>query len=64
VTEIGETGSALSEASVTLVVLRGCPACGHKHPLACSPPMPADICPGCGGPAVPPREPVLVGGED
>jgi hypothetical protein len=53
------------EASCALQFLPGCRnvlngrVCGHCHPLACKPPMPADRCPGCGAPVTAPDPPVI-----
>jgi hypothetical protein len=52
------------EPSVTLQVFRGCRSCGCRHPLKFDPPMPADRCPQCGAPSLPPEEPILVDPED
>lgn len=37
--------------TLTHQFLPRCGACGEKHPLAFTPPKPAEICPGCGGPS-------------
>lgn len=48
------------EPAMSMTVLRGCVTCGHKHPLAYTPPMPADKCPGCGRPVQAPSAPMSV----
>lgn len=48
---VATTAAGRYEPSLTRQFLPGCRACGHRHPLAMTPPAPADTCPGCGGPA-------------
>ena len=48
------SGLVLGEVLSSRQVLRGC-ACGTPHPLACNPPQPTLICPGCGLCAAPPE---------
>lgn len=47
------------EAETERVLLSRCQVCGHRHPLACQPPEPPDVCPGCGLPAAQPGKPHL-----
>ena len=50
-------GSLRIEAETERVLLPRCQVCGHRHPLACQPPEPPDLCPGCGLLAAAPGEP-------
>lgn len=47
----------VNEPYVTMQLLPGCRNCGEKHPLAFNPPLPANLCPGCGLPAGQPGNP-------
>lgn len=49
------------EPSLSIVVLPRCPRCEHPHPMAvASDARDVSTCPGCGGPAASPHEPVEV----
>lgn len=47
------------ESSLAMQFLPGCSVCGHRHPLAHTPPLPPDRCPACGAPAAAPGAPVV-----
>jgi hypothetical protein len=48
------------EPTLSATVLRRCPVCNEKHPLAFDPPKPADKCPKCGWKSSTP-EPAITG---